>query len=69
MANHCIDIICLGCGAEWCGRGCSQYSPADADNLKAFHEGRRQWEAKYGPRKNVEINDESCPCGGQVVIR
>ncbi len=22
MANHCIDVVCAGCGRCWCLRGC-----------------------------------------------
>ena len=22
MANHCIDVVCTGCGRCWCLRGC-----------------------------------------------
>lgn len=23
MSNHCIDVVCVGCGNTWCVRGCS----------------------------------------------
>lgn len=36
MANHCLDVVCLNCGAFWCTLGCNTDSPPNKDTLEHF---------------------------------
>lgn len=40
MANHCIEVVCVGCGRMWCERGCNYDWPADTK--RAAKAQRRQ---------------------------
>lgn len=60
MSNHCIDVVCTGCGSHWCDRGCS------------FRKGPNEEIAKKA-REHHAINpgfvwhDIKC-CKGYVVL-
>jgi hypothetical protein len=36
MANHCIDVICGGCGRVYCLRGCGTDFKEDKEFLKKW---------------------------------
>lgn len=45
MANHCIDVVCLGCGKQWCLRGCGFDHPPDVEKAE---KARRRHKIKPG---------------------
>ncbi len=71
MANHCIDVICLVCGREWCVRGCGYGRDAepDQDRVKEWYKKNAEWAAKWGqpPKEEKSLKDEWC-CGQQRVV-
>ncbi len=38
MSNHCVDVICDGCGTVFCLRGCGTYFKKGAEYLKKYKE-------------------------------
>ena len=70
MANHCIDVICLDCGDNWCARGCNN-KPAGKPCPEALkrREDHRQWWEKQWEKKlpDTMADGEVCPCGSRRV--
>lgn len=70
MANHCIDLICLGCGAFWCARGCGTDCGPDAARLARYIAESQRWADKFngGKISHVISNGDRCShCGTQNV--
>lgn len=70
MANHCIDVICLTCGRQWCARGCN-YSN-DTPNQAAidrYLKQKREWCNRWGYSFTLgtKLDDEVCNCGSKEV--
>ena len=71
MANHCIDVICLVCGREWCARGCGNAREAQPDpaRVEEWHAKNREWAAMWGKPlpKEDPLETERC-CGVRRVV-
>ena len=64
MANHCIEVVCSGCGECWCDRGCGFGSPP---NKKTAEKARRRHEMLLEAGKHSHVWDMHCcehPDGG-----
>jgi hypothetical protein len=61
MANHCIDVICLGCGANYCLRCYDRYDAV----VNGHHVGdKRKAFDKYIADKWRHYEDKDCAfCG------
>lgn len=72
MSNHCLDVICIDCGREWCER-C--YNKCEAtpnpEALTRFWSYRQEWADKYrngDVMKTVTLcSDTRCTCGSERV--
>lgn len=60
MANHCIDVVCTGCGRCWCLRGCGYNTKPDP---KAAEKARRVVAVKG----SFKYNERCCPDPAVVV--
>lgn len=38
MANHCIEVVCAGCGRIWCERGCNYSWDPDPETAQKVRE-------------------------------
>lgn len=34
MSNHCVFVTCVGCGTEFCARGCAYVSAGNLETAK-----------------------------------
>lgn len=71
MSNHCIEVICLSCGKQWCDRGCSYETGPSEEALKNYLRNCQNWADKYdnGIIKHAELQDRRCLlCGGKVAM-
>ena len=74
MSNHCIDLICLNCGAEWCCRGCGDRSESSKENLERYLKQSQELADKYhnGIVRHCVQTDRCSFCNnseGKVVIK
>jgi len=60
MANHCIEVVCAGCGRHWCLRGCSFRYPPDEDRAKLVR-------ARHAEKNEWVFENETC-CEGFPVL-
>jgi hypothetical protein len=63
VANHCIDLLCLHCGANWCCRCGDQYR--DWEPLRMELRRRRFTIARM---KETKVDDKCPQCGQQEVV-
>ncbi len=63
MANHCIDVLCLHCGRNWCCLCHDVYTPHTALQLttRATRKATRHL-------PEVRIEDQDCPCGKPNIV-
>lgn len=61
MANHCIDVVCTGCGRCFCLRGCSY------DRTKDPKRAEKASRALAVGKASVWENEKCCPPPAAVV--
>jgi hypothetical protein len=69
MANHCVDVICLGCGQQWCERGCGYRSGPDQKAVERYLTKRQEWCNQWGRPFSLgtKLDDCRCGCGSEEV--
>jgi hypothetical protein len=55
MANHCLEVICEGCGKMYCLRGCGLNSQPNEEYLK-------EWIKKNPESQRVESETDKGDC-------
>lgn len=60
MGNHCIDVVCVGCGSGWCDRGCGWEIKPDPKAAILLQEIQRQ-------KQYYVYKSEGCCKGFDVV--
>jgi hypothetical protein len=75
VANHCVDVMCLKCGAGWCERGCgAEHGPSKeylANKIKYATEWSKEFKDGDPESRYVDCKDLKCPhCkdGGRIII-
>lgn len=54
MGNHCIDVVCVGCGRCYCLRGCNYDHPPDP---KIAAKAKKRWAHQKHP---FDFEDHCC---------
>lgn len=69
MANHCVEVICLDCGAEWCVRGCGYEASSSDVRLQRFLKEQQEWANKFakGVVKHHMTHDKCRSCKSNKV--
>jgi hypothetical protein len=76
MANHCVDVICLACGNNWCAVGCGN-KPGGKDKraLLRFLKGQQEWADEHAKGNlhaaiTISTGDLCNACGSnQIAIQ
>lgn len=70
MGNHCIDVICLDCGRQWCTRGCGHDEPKpNSDAIKRYIKRQKDWCTMWSKPFNLgyKMSNSVCACGGKEI--
>ncbi len=72
MASHCIDVICLDCGREWCARGCGNFLEAkpNQETITHYLKRKQEWSDKFNNGNfylGVRCTSLFCQCGKENV--
>lgn len=69
MANHCVEVICLKCGIEYCTRGCGFWHGPSEAALARYLAKSQEWADRFaqGQVRHV-ITEGTCSCGGELAI-
>lgn len=70
MGNHCVNGICMECGASWCMRGCNYDSGPSKERLAQFVQNENERAAKYNQKPHfLKATDERCDyCSSDNVV-